>query len=743
MAEEEEVRQEFVAEAEDYIRPLDEMAEAAGHFRDEAGTAGQAARELGDQVSELGDRAGDTTGELAALSGSLDDAAGSAEGFAEGEHSARDAITETNHELHDQAESFFALAFAEEAAGTAMDDYRARLDAGQLSARGLHASLVALQDEMGGMGLGETVQATKVGMNEFRVEMGETAAAEETVSDRAKSMRDSLAEAGAAAKAAKDEITRMGLDTDEQAFVSSRALAKERDKLVELAVAAGFAKDKMAELAGVQAAGGFLSLEGGGGKILGFLSDFGSMGSLAGGIGAAIGLTGLITEIGGLVAGFSAAAVGAGAFAALAAPALGKVKDAYTGIEQAQTAYRQAVETEKLDPTSSNAAAVALALAKLKESWMGLDPAERGALENFRALSAEYHKLVIAFEPDAFRVFDNGLKLARELLPHIRPLADDAAKGIDEVLREAEKFADSKGFKDWLKQFGPEIAPSIKAIGGAIGNFVGDWGKFVTSFSPKDIANAFHILDNVVNWTMTGLTRWSHNVMNMWDDFSAAAKNVRNWYRDAMDGISADTVKAGGVILRVTGDAERDWETFRYFLSMALDQAREDVVGWGHDVEHDWDSAWSAVISYAEGVPGRIERAFSDLPGLLVHLGAELIHGLIGGIESEIPGLSSILGTIHGWLSDLNPGNWFSDIEHAVGLGPGPRPRPSPSASAAMLAGPGPGGTTHIHNTTVLNVGGSLIHEQQLSRVMRDRQNDHTFLNASAGLTLPGRGRAL
>ena len=27
-----------------------------------------------------------------------------------------------------------------------------------------------------------------------------------------------------------------------------------------------------------------------------------------------------------------------------------------------------------------------------------------------------------------------------------------------------------------------------------------DWGKFMTRFSPKDIQNAFHILDNLINW---------------------------------------------------------------------------------------------------------------------------------------------------------------------------------------------------------------------------------------------------
>ena len=77
---------------------------------------------------------------------------------------------------------------------------------------------------------------------------------------------------------------------------------------------------------------------------------------------------------------------------------------------------------------------------------------------------------------------------------------------------------------------------------------------------------------------------------------------------------------------------------------------------------------------------------------------------------------------------------------HSLGTG-----GPGLGASTMALAGLGSGG--HGGSTMVINnhfhIAGSVVTEMELSRVMRDRQNDHTFLNAGAGLSLPGRGRGL
>ena len=70
-----------------------------------------------------------------------------------------------------------------------------------------------------------------------------------------------------------------------------------------------------------------------------------------------------------------------------------------------------------------------------------------------------------AFQPAAFKVFNDALKIANTLLPDLKPFADAAAKAIDGLLKGVDKFAGSTAFKDWLKQFEKLTGPSITAIG--------------------------------------------------------------------------------------------------------------------------------------------------------------------------------------------------------------------------------------------------------------------------------------
>src|SRR6185437_2874221 len=118
-------------------------------------------------------------------------------------------------------------------------------------------------------------------------------------------------------------------------------------------------------------------------------------------LAAAIPLLGaLATEAVGVASGFAAAATGAGAFALLALPAIRRVETA-------------------LKDTPAQ-------LKKLK-----LSPDESGAVSGIRQLETEYKKLSNAFQPQAFKVFNDGLKVVGNLLPHVTPFANTFAQGLD------------------------------------------------------------------------------------------------------------------------------------------------------------------------------------------------------------------------------------------------------------------------------------------------------------------------
>jgi hypothetical protein len=587
-----EVRQEFVADAEGYIRPLDEMAEAAGHFRDEAVEAGGAADDLGGNMVQM-------------------------------------------------------AAMVEEA--------KARLDGADEA-----ITAMGIDSEAAGEGVGH--------------------------------LRDEMAEAAGAAKGLKDELHGV--------------------------------RDAEAEAAGA----------GGGEGIASALASLGGAdaGFLAAGAALAPVIAAILSEVVALASGFAAAGAGVGAFVALAIPAFDQVKNAYTGIGAAQKAYHTALETEKLSPSKTHAAAVASSLVKLKEAWQGLDPAERGAVRGLQDLSGEYHKMAKAFEPDAFRVFNQGLRLANELLPDLKPFADTAATAIGGLLRDAAKFADSSGFKDWLAQFQKLEGPSITAIGKGIGLVGVAIGKLLTEFSAKDDVHAINILFSALSGTVSALGWVAARAAHQWDAWSNVIDDFRKVIVAA--GHDAETVfdDFRHANAQLAGDARRDWADIENTVSNAVDVVRETVIRWGHDVEHDWDTAWSAVVSYAKGVPGKIESAFGDLPGLLVHLGAELIDGLIHGIEGAIPGLSFVIGHVEGLLGDLSGA--ASAVGNAV----------AGAGSVAVHAfGPSPHAGTIQQVVIHQHIAGSVLAQQDLGRAARNAFNDHTMINATAGLSLPGRNRTL
>jgi hypothetical protein len=384
--------------------------------------------------------------------------------------------------------------------------------------------------------------------------------------DATEALNLSLADTDKIGKAAREALMDLGA-TELEATAAANALVKaqrEFDLLVTSGGGGGFAK-------------GILGLLGGGGEGAGDLSSaLSSVGALSAGIGVAYAFVAAMAEVGGIVTGVSAAFTGLVPAAALAIPAVEKISKA-------------------LDDSRS----------KLEK----LPPAERDTVEGIRELKSEYTKMADAFAPDVFKVFDEGVKVANNLLKDASPLADAAAGGIEHLLKQADKFTQSKGFKDWLKQITPDIAPSLEAIGGTIGTIALDWGKFMKHFSPQDIKNAFHILDDVINWWSTG---WGHaitDVMTMWDDFSTAFKNVKTWIGDGVDGFKLFLGYLDTTFVPIVKHDMHD-------ISNAVDVVREAYVHFGHDVEDAVDTVRETIVHVGHDIEAAWDKVAKDADDL-------------------------------------------------------------------------------------------------------------------------------
>lgn len=344
-----------------------------------------------------------------------------------------------------------------------------------------------------------------------------------------------------------------------------------------------------------------------------------------------------IAEVAGLVSGFAAAGAGAGAFALLAAPAVKKVETALTNTTAAQQAYQKAQLAEKQDPTTAHAKAAATALRNLHNVLRGLSPDERSAVREIQQIEHTLGRMSRAFEPTAFKVFNDGLKIAKELLPDVTPFAKTFGDTLDGLLKQVGKFAGSKGFHDWLNQFHKLEGPSIHAIGEGIGKVGTAIGKLLSTMSAKDVVHTINIAFDVLAGTIRALAWAVRGAMRSWDQLSSAFRRTRHDIASA-----AHDIAHVFDVMRHDIAAAMDWVVHR--IEQNTDHVRTDLVHWAQDV----GQATGRVVSFFRSLPGRVMSALASLPGRLFSFGAHIIEMLASGIRSAIGDVTGAIGSVAG-----------------------------------------------------------------------------------------------
>lgn len=387
------------------------------------------------------------------------------------------------------------------------------------------------------------------------------------------------------------------------------------------------------------------------------LKALGSIGGSAGGIAAVGGIIGaVVTEVGALATGLTAAGLGIGGFAALAYPAFKQVFGA-VGDTAAQ-------------------------LAKLPA------PVQQ-AVGAVKQLEGGFKKMSNAFEPTAFKVLNEGLGIANQLLPYLSKFANAAAPAIEGLLGNLSKGIDSPGFKKFMDFLESLSGPVITAIGSGMEGLVGDVMKLMESFSKKDVLNSVHIAFRLIGFALSALIGIIKFSMAAWDtltlDIHAVAKAF-DVVRHAV-AVAARDIAAGFDLVRHAA-AELGHDTAAVF-----DKIRHTVASWAHDVAHDFDAVrhavaelghdiatwfdrirhdiaqWAGdvrsdtdkVVRWFEGLPGRIMSAVESLPGKMLSFGKDIVRGLISGVES-------MAGTLKNAIIDLIPGPIRGVVEDLLGI---------------------------------------------------------------------------
>ena len=467
----------------------------------------------------------------------------------------------------------------------------------------------------------EEAKAAVDGLRDHAVEAGQAVAETSAeVSLSADEMRDRLIEVAEAAGLYRDEMGKLR-DAQGKFFAESAlmdmALGHTRDEALEAAAAVRELKKQDDSAAGGGALFGLMSMltRAGGG-----IPDSAGPLPLQSLIGIVPIVEALLPELTGVVSGFAAAGAGAGAFALLAYPAIKQVTGAL-GDTAAQLKKQPELVQE--------------------------------AVREIKGLEAEYGRISKAFEPQVFSVFTDALKVAAELLPDVTPFAQTFASSVGGLLTRLGTFSGSSGFKDWLAQFHELEGPSVTAIGDGVGHLAGSVGKLLTTLSAKDDVNAINIAFSILSGTVEVLAYMAHRLATNWDEISGAFRRVRHDVAAAGHDIAQtfDTVRhgistSGNMIEHDFDDVRHSAATMAHDAAARFDEIRHDAAQWADDVRHDVN----LVISFFESLPGRVLAALAALPGELYAAGAQAIRSLVAGAGSMIGGA---LSTLENWGHDL------------------------------------------------------------------------------------------
>ena len=381
------------------------------------------------------------------------------------------------------------------------------------------------------------------------------------------------------------------------------------------------------------------------GGVLG--NTFGKLGGLfSGGLPAAIGagvFGTLASGLGGLIPLLTSAGLGVGSFAALAFPQFKKISGAMQQITSDTQAYDRA----------TTKASRSTALKHIHDDWKALSPAQRDVVHGLQDVGHEFSKLSAQQAPMLFKIFGDGMKVVKSVLPDIGMYATIAGPAIDGLVKQLGAFVKSPGFIHFISNMAANMGPAITVIGQGIGKIVGAVGNLILAFENPHMLSAvktfFTVIAASINGTAVFVQRWVTNWQNGIHTIEHGVDNVRTFIVHAFNAIKASYQQDSRNVSNWANDVIRffvrvghDVEAAFNMVKAAYNRDSRDVSNWANDVVR----FGARVISWFAALPGRIVSFFSSLPGRLFAIGEHIIQGLVNGIESMAGAVASAIGNV-------------------------------------------------------------------------------------------------
>ena len=408
-------------------------------------------------------------------------------------------------------------------------------------------------------------------------EARDLAGATEEVKFAADGMRDKVTEAAAALKITRDEMGKLR-NASGEVITASEAQALALKHIRDQALEAAFA---MRELDKYEKPSLFSRLGLSAGDLAPGLGSPTAIISMIAAVEAAIMIIG--PEVGALATGLTAAGLGVGSFAALAVPALKSVTGEYQALNAVNQKYQQAVALEKMDPTKGHAAAVKAALDQVNlvgQAYQKLPNDEQGAVDGLYKLTHAFQAQAKAFQPTAFKVFNEALGVANQLLPYVGQFAAAVAPAIEHLIGGLGRFVGGGEFRYFMGFLQSLAGPVLEAVGSGMAGLGQRLMIIMELFSKKDVINSVNIAFRILGFTLSLLQGFIMEGMDAWDLLTRAMHNSAVYFEVARHAVAS----------------------FAHGVAHYFDDVRHDVAGFGHDVAHYFDDARHDAAMLGHGV---------------------------------------------------------------------------------------------------------------------------------------------
>jgi hypothetical protein len=264
-----------------------------------------------------------------------------------------------------------------------------------------------------------------------------------------------------------------------------------------------------------------------------------------------------------------------------------------------------------------------------QKAWAALSPDERAIGRQIKDLGRQFSDLAKAVQPEVLTAFHTALRIVKDLMPVLTPLAVAAGKALDGFLKNIENWLKSdsgKKFIKWMETDGPKAIETFGRVMWDVAQGIGRTFWFLRMAGDRwftNVHNGLKTIHQAWSETINWFVERGHFLEHSWDNLTSFAARVWHtlvniWHT----GVS----QIEGIIRGAIGVIRSVWAAVYGALVKPIESAWNTISG----IVSKITGALSSINSALGGIPGKLLSTLGFASGGIV--GAAAGGGPRGGL---------------------------------------------------------------------------------------------------------------